>query len=65
MNIQEYIEAIGDEAKAEYLMYIWNTTCPEVDPQVKREVRVMQAFRIKAMKEGFTDKQIDAFFKLK
>jgi len=65
MNIQEYIEAIGDEARAEYLMYIWNTTCPETDPKVKREVRVMQAFRIKAMKADFTDKQVDAFFALK
>ena len=60
-----FVRTIGGIAKADHLQRIWNRSYPHSTSNIFRPITKEQDFRSNAKREGFTDKQIDAFLRLR
>jgi len=61
----KFVRLVGGTKKADRLQDIWRNSCPHSTSDVFKPITREEDFRRQAKEEGFTDKQIEAFLKLR
>ena len=61
----KFVRLIGGMKKADRMQYLWGNSYPHSTSNIFKPITKEEDFRRQAKQEGFTDKQVDAFLKLR